>query len=164
MRRPLTAVAAVGALVALAVVLLVVELASGAADYGSLERENPCTATSDYPGSGIDPTLQRIMLNGLYGAACELGTSREELVLSLVPSVSGEDVQWDRDTIERAVEAGLLKAIDGAEQSGGISGTAAAILREVVRRAPLDWLIDRGSSLRDVIDGLGGLGALFGRD
>ena len=38
-----------------------------------------------FEGEGLDATVQRIALDGLNGAACELGVTREDLVLSLDP-------------------------------------------------------------------------------
>lgn len=150
MRRGAAAV--VVALVVLAGALIAVEFGNGAAGYGTLQTQDPCTATVAFPGTGLDATLQRIALSGLNGAACELGTSREELVLSFVPSTSAEPIRWDRATIERATRSGLLRAIDDAHDRGSIGGVTAFILRQVVQRAPLDWLLDRA----------GGIASLFG--
>jgi hypothetical protein len=160
----------VGALVALGAVgvaaaaLIGVELANGAAGYGETTAKEACTATSDFPGEGLDPTIQRVVLSGLYGAACELGTTREELVLSFAPSVEGgAEIEWDRPTIARAVRSGLTRAIDDAEQTGDIGGVEALVLREVVKRAPIDFLVRSGESIRDLIDRIqgGDLGGLL---
>ena len=70
------------ALLAAAVVLVAVELGRGALGYGSGKLANPCVERT-FPGGGFDAAVQRIVLDGLDGAACRLGTSREELVLSL---------------------------------------------------------------------------------
>jgi hypothetical protein len=144
---------ALGALGVAAAVLIAVELANGALDYGESEVADPCLERQAFPGEGFQATVQRIVLNGLDGAACELNTTREELVLSLDPEL-GRDVEWDRKTLERAVRSGLLEAIDDAEARGSIGGLEASILREVVERAPLDWLIRDGSSLADLFGGL----------
>ena len=150
MTRTRAAAVALGALVAAGVVLLAVELSRGALDYGTVEQQDPCTATVDFRGDGLDATLQRIALAGLNGAACELGATREELVLSFAPSVAPKPIEWDRATIERAVRSGLLEAIDDAEDRGSIGGITATILREVVERAPIDWLIEGGAGLADL--------------
>ena len=150
MTRTQGAIAALGALIAAAVVLLAVELSRGALDYGVVEQQDPCTATVDYRGDGLDATLQRIALAGLNGAACELGATREELVLSFAPSVAPKPIEWDRATIERAVRSGLLEAVDDAEERGSIGGLVATILREVIERAPIDWLIGGATGLADL--------------
>jgi hypothetical protein len=133
-----------------AAALLAVELGKGALSYGESTVVDPCAGRASFPGEGFDATVQRIVLDGLDGAACELGATREELVLSLDPSF-GAPVRWDRPTIERAVRAGMLRAIDDAEERGSLGGLEARVLREVVRRAPLEWLIEGGGSLADLL-------------
>lgn len=142
--------AATAALVALftgAVVLIGIEVASGAAGAGSLAVSDPCEPREAFPGEGLDATLQRIVLDALDGAACELGTTREELVLSLSPGSGVEPIPWDDETIERAVRAGLLEAIDDAEQRGSLNALVALALRGLVERAPIQWLIEGGQEL-----------------
>jgi hypothetical protein len=140
------AIAALVALFAGAVLLVALEFANGAVDAGALTVRDPCAPRPAYPGEGLDAVLQRIVLDGLDGAACELGASREELVLSLSPR-SNADIRWDDATIERALRAGLLGAIDDAEQRGSLNGIAAALLRQLVQHAPVQWLIDGGQGL-----------------
>jgi hypothetical protein len=144
---------ALAALGVAASVLIAVELANGALDYGELDVADPCEPRETFPGEGFEATVQRIVLDGLDGAACELNTTREELVLSVDPDL-GRDVEWDRETLERAVRSGLLKAIDDAEERDSIGGLEARLLRAVVERAPLDWLIQGGSSLADLLGGI----------
>ena len=56
--------------------LLVAESRAGAADMGEVVEADACTSSPDpYPGDGLDPTLQRIALGALNGAACELDVS-----------------------------------------------------------------------------------------
>lgn len=146
--------AAIAVLVALglgAVALVGVELANGAADAGALAVADPCEARPAFHGQGLDATVQRIVLDGLDGAACELGTSREQLVLSFDPAF-GQEVEWDRETIERAVRSGLLEAIDDAQEREGIGRLEALILREIVRRAPLDLLLEGAGALGGFLD------------
>lgn len=138
-----------GAAVAVAVVLcagvvalLVVERSEGAADYGSRALMNPCSAPADpRPGGGLDASIQRIVLSGLNGAACDLGTTRETLVLSLAPGSAFDDVTWDRATAERALRRGLERAIDDAEDRGTLPAWVARAAHLVVDRAPLSFLL-----------------------
>jgi hypothetical protein len=145
-------VIALAALGAAATALVAFELARGALGYGGLAVEDPCTTRASGPGEGLDAAVQRIAMSGLYGGACELGTTREELVLSFVPAAGAEEIRWDRPTIERAVRAGLLRAIDDAAGRGDLGDLEAGLLRVVVERAPLDWLIEGGSALRGLLD------------
>jgi hypothetical protein len=151
--RRLQGLVALAALGVAASVLIAVELANGALDYGELDVADPCEPRETFPGEGFEATVQRIVLDGLDGAACELNTTREELVLSVDPDL-GRDVEWDRETLERAVRSGLLEAIDDAEERDSIGGLEARLLRAVVERAPLDWLIQGGSSLADLLGGI----------
>ena len=152
MRSTATGIAALLALLLAAAVLVVVELASGAVDAGALAVRDPCEPRPPFPGQGLDATLQRIVLDGLDGAACELGASREELVLSLETSSTTRPIRWDDETIERAVRSGLLEAIDDAEERGSLNAIVASILREVVERAPVQWLIDGGQGIAGLFD------------
>ncbi|HET9722658.1 MAG TPA: hypothetical protein VFR44_02310 [Actinomycetota bacterium] len=145
--------AAVGVLAVLAVgavALIGLELANGGANAGALAVRDPCRPRAPFPGQGLDATLQRIVLDGLDGAACELGTTREELVLSLAPGTGNG--RWDDATIERALRAGLLEAIDDAEQRGSLGAIAALALREVVERAPVGWLVDGAQGIAGLLD------------
>jgi len=142
MKRPV-AIAVVALLCAATAALVVIERSSGGTDYAARQVTSPCTATSDpFPGDGLDATLQRIVLSGLNGAACELGTTREALVLSLAPNSGFTDVDWDELTAERALRQGFERSIDDAEDRGSLPGWGASILRAVVARTPIDWLFN----------------------
>ena len=86
-----------------AVTLIAVELALGALSVGEPRLADPCTSEPAFSGGGLDGAVQKFALTGLNGAACELHTTREELVLSFVPSAGVAKVRWDRPTIERAL-------------------------------------------------------------
>lgn len=138
------------ALLAAAAILVAVELGMGAIDTGPTVA-NPCKPRQAFPGSGIDATIQRVVLNGLDGAACRLHTTREELVLSLRPGAGSRRVHFDKRTIEAAVRGGLLRAVDEAEQRGDIPGFVAPIARRLIRTTPIDRLVEGGIRLSDLI-------------
>jgi len=143
-RRRRLATAGAALLGVVGVGLLGAELAAGARDTGEFVAEDPCRAAPDpYPGDGLDASLQRIALSALNGAACELGTTRERLVLSLDDSSGFDDVDWDRDTLEHAVRVGAHRAIDDANDRDAIPGWVAAALGFVVDRAPIGWILGR---------------------
>jgi hypothetical protein len=150
--NPRIAIAALVALFVGAAGLVTLELANGAANAGALAVRDPCQARPSFPGEGLDATLQRIVLDGLDGAACELGTTREELVLSLAPSSGAERLPWDDEAIELAIRAGLLESIDDVERRGSLNGFVAVVLRQVVERAPVQWLIDGGQGIGGLFD------------
>ena len=127
-----------------AIAFVAVEWKGGAQDFGRYEAADPCTAGPDtYPGKGLDNTVQRIALGGLNGAACDLGTSREELILSLDPKSGIGDVTWDRATAAKAIQSGTSRAIDDAVDRGTLPSWAGTALRFVVERAPIQWLLDK---------------------
>jgi hypothetical protein len=139
----------VGALLAAGVVLVAVELGKGALDEPSPKIANPCVPRHGRTG-GFDTTVQRIVLDGLDGAACRLHTTREELVLSL----GGGTVvrrRWDKHTVEVALRAGLLRSVDEAEDRGDIPSFLAPLVRRLVERAPLDRIIEGGFSLSGLL-------------
>lgn len=144
-RAPRAVAILVGPLVA-ALALIAAELGTSAAD-GGVDVANPCKPRAPFPGHGIDATIQRVVLEGLDGAACRLHTSREELVLSLG---SGSRRRRWRRTVDTALRAGLLQAVDRAERRGDIPGFLAPLVRRVARTAPIDKLIEGGISLRDL--------------
>jgi predicted MFS family arabinose efflux permease len=143
-RRPAwIGAAALGAVVAAAGGLVVAEARAGAGDIGEVVEADPCAASADpYSGDGLDPTLQRIALGALNGAACDLGVSRERLVLSLADVPGSGSVSLDRDAIESALEASLLRSIDDADERGSLPGLVATFLRFAARNAPIGWIVD----------------------
>lgn len=153
---------------ALAIVgLLAAEAGAGGLEFGRFERRDPCAAPADpYPGKGFDATLQRIVLSGLDGAACQLSVSREELILSLDAKSGLVSIDWDRATVQSAVRSGLVRAIDNAEDRDSIPGIVAGPLRELARRAPIEFALGTadvfGSGLDLLRRGVEGLKDLFG--
>ena len=139
------------ALLLAGVALIGVELGLGALDQPSPKIANPCQPRAGRSG-GIDTTIQRIVLDGLDGAACRLHTTREELVLS-IGGGSLAPRQWDEHTVEAALRAGLLRSVDAAEQRGDVPSFLAPALRGLVERAPLDKLLRGGFSLSDLLGG-----------
>ena len=125
--------------------LVGVELGKGALDEPAPKIANPCQPREGRTG-GIDATIQRIVLDGLDGAACRLHTSREELVLSLGGGV-GVTRRWDEHTIEVALRAGLLRSVDEAVERGDVPSFLAPALRQLVESAPLDQLVRGGIGL-----------------
>ena len=140
------ALAVAASIMVLVVVLVAAEFRAGARAYGTHDYVAPCTAPADpFPqGRGIDGTLQRITLSALDGAACKLGTSREELVLSLDrKSPLGGKVKWTRATLDKALRAGLVRAIDDADHRNTLPGFVAAGLKLAAEHAPIDWILGR---------------------
>lgn len=149
MRSRPSAVWALAALLAGCLALVAVELGKGALSGPPPKLADPCMPRNGRTG-GIDATIQRIVLDGLDGAACRLHTTREELVLSLAPE-TGTRRRWDAQTIEVAVRAGLLRSIGAARRRGDLPDFVASILRGIVKRTPIDALVRGGLSLRSLL-------------
>lgn len=64
-------------------------------------------------------------------------------MLSIDPDSDYAGVAWDDETVEEALWVGARRAIDDAGDRDSIPGVVAFILREVVDRAPVDWLVER---------------------
>lgn len=129
--------------------LFTVELAGGALNEPTPKIADPCQPRPGRTG-GIDATIQRVVLDGLDGAACRLHTTREELVLSFGGG-AGAPRRWDEHTIEVALRAGMLRAVDEAVRRGDVPGFIAPVLRSFVEKAPLERLIRGGITLRDLL-------------
>jgi hypothetical protein len=132
------------ALFAAAAVLIVVELSLGAVHAGEVHLADPCKS-QEFEGSAI----QRVLLDGLDGAACRLHISREALVLS-VGSNSPFHTRWSKQKIEVALRAGMLRAVDEAEQRGDIPAFLAGPIKSLIRTTPFDKLVSGGISLGDL--------------
>ena len=139
MTRPARVLAA---LLVAAGVFIVAELAAGALDFGETRIADACTTEASFEGGGIDGAIQRFALSAISGAACELDTSREELVLSFVPSARASDVRWDKETINRALRAGVEQAAEDTA-GDGLAGAALAVLLKEILADPLAWILSQ---------------------
>jgi hypothetical protein len=110
MRLLLAALAAAAALVA-------AELATGGLDYGGQHVRDPCKPRPALTGKGIDPAAQRFVLKGLDATACQLGMSREQLVLDLARR--GLDVSAIAASLERGVGGALDWIAEALRKVGG---------------------------------------------
>ena len=148
-RRTSPPVAVLGALALGAVILVVVELANGAAGPVSPTIAPPCRPHPRFAGGGVSGTVQRVVLEGLDGAACRLRTTREDLVLSLSPSSTSR--RWSRRQVETAIRAGLNHAIDAERRQGNIPRFLVPVLHRIVDETPFDKLIQGSVSLGNLV-------------
>jgi hypothetical protein len=136
------------ALLTAAVALLGTEVIAGAVHAGVAIR-NPCVARASFPGHGIDATVQRIVLDGLDGAACRLHTSREGLVLSL--RSANEPRPSRRRAFDTALRAAMLHSVDEAVDRGEVPTFLGPLLRHVITTVPIEKLIRDGVALHDLL-------------
>jgi hypothetical protein len=100
-----------------AVVLALLVPAGYAIAEASLEPEpvqiaDPCKARERRSVGGIEGVVEGIALRGLDRAACNFGSSREELVLALFDDQSRSDYEREHGVDPRRLDA-VLKGIVG---------------------------------------------------
>jgi hypothetical protein len=134
-----------GALGVVAAALIVLELSLGATSYGRPQLADPCTAKAVSTGGGIDATIQRFARATLDGAACQLHTTREELVLSFVPAAGTKRIRWDRATIDRALRAGLDHASHEIAGTGLVGNALAFALRQLFAPS-VEWFLQQAGA------------------
>ena len=118
--------------------------ALGGGSYKPTPVADPCVKREWRNPGGLQAVLEQVALSGLDGAACELGTSREELVLSLRDEKSldafAAEHHISRARAEGAVHDGLERAVAEATAAGDLSGFVAALIARTVKTLP-PWLI-----------------------
>jgi hypothetical protein len=138
-------------------VLVVAYLALGGASYAPARVADPCMPRDWRDPHGVQEVAQQIVLDSLDGAACELGASREDVVLAFASRESFERFAREHgisnQRLQALVRSGLVRAIDEAERAAALSPTTARELRGLVERIPIGELID----LLDRLRGLSGL-------
>jgi hypothetical protein len=147
-RSPL--LAALGVVVA----VLVPYLALGGASFEPTPVADPCVVRDWRDPGGVQTVLEQIALSALDGAACELGVSREDLVLAVSDEAALDAFAAEkgiaRVDAERAVEKGLERAVDDAEEGEALPGFVASLARRAVEALP-PWLV------LDALESLAGL-------
>ena len=131
---------------AVSVALVVVYLSLGGASYAPAEVADPCAPRDWRDPDGVEEVAEQIALSGLDGAACELGVSRERMVLAFASRAALERFAREQGIsdaeLEELVRSGLVRAVDDAERADALDSTVADLLRAVVRRIPVDELLD----------------------
>ena len=135
----------VGAIVA-SLVLVGAYLAAGGSSYEPKQVQDPCKSREWRDPQGIQEIAQQFSLSALDGAACQLGVSRETLARALATPEARERFTERYGITDaklaQAIRAGLVRAVDDAEEAGALSPLLAVPLRETVQRIPLDQAIE----------------------
>jgi hypothetical protein len=130
----------------LAVALVGLYLALGGATYKPLEVADPCEPRPVEQLEAREGLLQSIALSALDGAACTLQVPREDLVLALADPEErarfAAEHQIDDETVEGALRAGLVRAVEDAAATGELSGLEETVLLEAAERVPVGTVID----------------------
>ncbi len=133
-------------LVALALVAAVVVpyVALGGGRYEPAPVADPCQPRERAEADGLGETLEQVALRAVDGVACELGVSREDLVLALRSEEALDAFARaqgiDRDDLEAAITDGLVRAVDQAEEEGELPGFVAPLIRRAAESVS-PWLI-----------------------
>ena len=140
MRRLVPLLVAVGLVAA----VVIPYLALGGGRFDPVTVADPCETRERPDVDGLAETLEAVALAGVDGVACELGVSREELVLALRSEEAldafARERGVDRDELEAAITDGLVRAVDRAEADGDLPGLVAPIVRRAAESVP-PWLI-----------------------
>jgi hypothetical protein len=155
--------------VIVSLILVGAYLAAGGSSYEPKKVQDPCQPRPWSDPQSLSEIANQFSVSALDGAACQLGVSRETLARALATPEARERFTKrygiDDEKLARAVRAGLLRAVDDAEEAGALSPILAVPLRETLQSIPLDEaieLINDASSLLGNVQGfLGPAGDLL---
>lgn len=144
----------VAAAIVAAVALVGTYLAAGGSSYEPAQVRDPCQQRPWSNPRGLGELANQFSNSALDGAACQLGVSREELAQALA-TPEGRERFSERygigdEELARAIRAGLVRAIDDAEEAGALSPLIAGPLRSTVQRIPLDQAIELIDNARSI--------------
>ncbi|HWB69580.1 MAG TPA: hypothetical protein VG518_06350 [Solirubrobacterales bacterium] len=144
-----------GALLA-AAILVGAYLLAGGTSYAPEKTKDPCEHRPWRDPEGIEQIAEQFSLSALDGAACKLGVTRETLARALATSESRERFSKrygiDEKKLAAAIQAGLLRAIDDAEEAGALPSFVGGPLRETISQIPLDQAIELIHNARSLLD------------
>jgi hypothetical protein len=146
----------VGGAIVASLLLVAAYLAAGGASYTPAKTQDPCKHRPWRNPQGIAEIAQQFSLSALDGAACQLGVSRETLARALASSADRQRFMdrygIDEEKLAKAIRAGLLRAINDAEDAGALSPFLAVPLRESVEQIPLDQAIELIRDARSLLE------------
>jgi len=129
-----------------AVALVVAYLALGGASYAPAAVADPCAPREVRDPDGFGEVTEQIVLSAVDGAACELGVSREAVVLAFASDDAlerfGREHGVSEEELGKLVRAGLVRAADDAERAGQLEPRLANLLRGLARSVDPGRLLD----------------------
>jgi phosphatidylserine/phosphatidylglycerophosphate/cardiolipin synthase-like enzyme len=135
----------IGAIVA-SLALVGAYLAAGGSSYEPEKVRNPCQPRPWSNPQSLSEIANQFSISALDGAACKLGVTREALARALASPEArkrfAEKYGIDDEKLAKAIRAGLLRAVDDAEEAGALSPILAVPLRETLRHIPLAEAIE----------------------
>jgi hypothetical protein len=156
----------VGALV-ISLALVGVYVAAGGASYTPEKSRNPCEPRPwNETSGGLEGLAEEFTLSALDGAACQLGVSRERLARALATKGArekfGREFHIGDEKLAKAIRAGLVRAVDDAEEHGKLNPILAVPIRATVEHVPLEEAIELVQDAKKLLSGesfLGGIGS-----
>lgn len=146
----------VGGAIVAAVALVGIYLAAGGSSYTPAKTQDPCKHRPWRNPEGLEQIAEQFSLSALDGAACKLGVSRETLAQALATPEARERFTQrygiDDAELARAIRAGLLRAVDDAEEAGALNPLLAVPLRQTLRNIPLDQAIELVNDAKSLLD------------
>lgn len=149
--------------VVVSLVLVGAYLAAGGSSYTPEKVQNPCEPRPWSNPQSLSEIANQFTVSALDGAACKLGVSREALARALATPEGRERFKEKYGITDaklaKAVRAGLVRAVDDAEEAGALSPILAGPLRETVQHIPLKQAIE---FINDAESFLGNANGLLG--
>ena len=100
-------------------------LALGGASYAPAKVADPCAPRDWTEPDGVQEVGNQIILSALDGVACEVGVSREEMVLAFESEATlesfGREHGVSEADLEQLARTGLERAIADAERADALS-------------------------------------------
>ncbi len=145
---------------AVSLVLVLAYLAAGGASYAPAKTQDPCKPREWRNPQGLEEIAEQFSLSALDGAACKLGVSRETLAQALANEASREAFTKkygiDEAELATAIRAGLLRAVNDAENAGALSPLLGTPLRSALKSIPLDQAIELVKDARSLLGNVQG--------
>lgn len=151
----------IGGAILASLLLVGAYLAAGGASYEPLKAQDPCKPRPWRDPQGIQQIAEQFTLSALDGAACQLGVSRETLARALATDEARERFSKkygiDDEKLAEAIRAGLVRAVDDAEEAGALTPFIAVPLRGALEQIPLDQAIELVKDGRKIFEGANGI-------
>ena len=150
----------VGAAIVSVLALVGAYLAAGGSSYTPQKTQDPCQQRPWSDPMSLGEIANQFSISALDGAACQLGVTRETLARALATPEARERFTErygiDDEKLARAVRAGLVRAVDDAEEAGALSPFLAGPLRGMVEEIPLDQAIELIDNARLILGNVEG--------
>jgi len=147
--------------VAAAIALVGAYLAACGSSYSPAKTQDPCQDRPWRDPEGLEQIAEQFSLSALDGAACQLGVSRETLARALATPEARERFAKkygiDDEKLAKAIRAGLIRAVDDAEEAGALSPIFGVPLRGALEHIPLDQAIELVKDGRSLFEGAKGI-------